>query len=110
MFTRLVLPVLALACATPAIAEPVTLAVPYADLDLTREPGRQALAQRLERAARRVCGDAASARTIAEISGRRACIAEARSSYQPQVQLALENANARRVAVLADKLGLLASF
>ena len=109
MFTRILLPALALACAAPAFAEPVRVAVPYGDLDLTKEAGRQALGQRLDRATRKVCGTT-PARNLTLLAAHRTCIAEARASYQPQVELALNAANARRVAVLADKLVLLASF
>ncbi|KPQ31030.1 MAG: hypothetical protein HLUCCX21_04090, partial [Porphyrobacter sp. HL-46] len=53
MITRIVLPALALgfaAAAVPASAGPVSIAVPYSDLDLTREEGRKALDRRLARA------------------------------------------------------------
>ena len=112
MIMRFVLPAAAaLACATSALAsaEPVRVAVPYGDLDLPKDAGREALDARLERAARKVCGNA-SARELREVSARRVCLAEARTSYQAQVALALDAANARRVAVLADKIYLLASF
>ena len=113
MLMRIVLPAFALACAaTPAAAEPVTVTVkvPYGDLDLTKPAGRATLDARLDRAARKACGRAAPARDLTGAQMRRACLAEARSSYRDQVALALDAANARRVAVLADKLGLLASF
>ena len=110
MLMRIVLPALALAIAAPVAAEPITVAVPYSDLDLTREAGRKALDARLERAVRKACGGSAPVRDLAEMAVWRTCIADARVSYQAQVQLALEAANARRVAVLADKLGLLAAF
>lgn len=109
MFTRIVLSALALACAAPALAEPVSIAVPYGDLDLTKADGRQALDQRLVRATRQVCGTA-PARDLTRIAAHRSCLAEARASYQDQVTIALNAANARRVAVLATKIGLLASF
>ena len=109
MFTRFVLPALALACATPALAEPVRVAVPYGDLDLTKEAGRKTLDQRLARATRKVCGDAPM-RDLTRRAAHRACLVEAEASYKPQVELALNAANARRVAVLADKISLLISF
>lgn len=111
MIMRLVLPAVALACAAPALAldEPVRVAVPYGDLDLTSDAGREALDARLERAVRKVCGDAPS-RELRHVLARRVCLAEARTSYQAQVALALDAANARRVAVRADKIYLLASF
>jgi UrcA family protein len=109
MLKRTVLAALALACAAPVAAETVTVAVPYGDLDLTKEAGRDALDARLERATRRVCG-IAPVRDLQQMAGYRACIVAARESTREQVALALNAANARRVAVLSDKLFLLASF
>jgi UrcA family protein len=109
MVTRLVLAALALSLATPAVAQSHTVEVPYGDLDLTKDTGRDALDRRLSRAAQRVCGTR-PARSISMIKGHWDCLAEVRAAYQPQVELALDSANARRVAVLADKLVLLASF
>ncbi len=110
MSIRLVLPALALAIAGPAAAETASVAVPFGDLDLTKADGRDVLDRRLARAARQVCSSGASVRHLAAIISYRACIVDARASYQPQVELALNAAHARRVAVLADKLALLASF
>lgn len=111
MITRIVLPALALGLAVvaaPAAAQS-NVAVRYNDLDLTKTAGRDVLERRLDRAVRNVCGDRPS-RNLTMMAGYKACIADARASYQNQVELALNNANARRVAVLADKLGMLASF
>jgi len=109
MFSRFVMPALALALAVPAAAEPTSVAVRYGDLDLTKADGRAALERRLTQAALRVCGDR-QPRALSLIAAQRRCIADTRASYQPQVELALNAANARRVAVLADKLAVLASF
>jgi len=112
MITRIILPALALglaAAAAPAAAAPAQVSVPYGDLDLTKDAGRKVLDRRLERAERRVCG-ARPMRNVALMQRYKDCLAEARASYAPQVELALSNANARRVAVLADKLGMLAAF
>ena len=110
MLVRIVLPAIALAAAAPAAAEPISVAVPYGDLDLTSEAGRKALDARLARAATKVCGGQAPARDLGRIAGWKACLAEARSSYRTQVDFALDAANARRVAVLADKLAVFAGF
>jgi UrcA family protein len=110
MIMRFVLPALALACAAPAVAEPATVAVPYGDLDLTKDAGRATLDARLDRAARKVCGGVAPLRDLERMQAWRECLAEARAGYRDQVELALNAANARRVAVLADKLGVFASF
>jgi UrcA family protein len=114
MFTRIVLPALALACAAtaPALAaaEPAKVYVPFGDLDLTKDAGRKTLDIRLARATRKVCGGAAPMRNLAMAKAYRECLAEVKTGYQSQVELALNNANARRVAVLADKIALLARF
>ena len=116
MFTRIVLPALALACAatatTPALAsaQPATVYVPYGDLDLTKDAGRKTLETRLARATRQVCGGAVPVRDLSRAKAYRECLAEVKTGYQGQVELALNNANARRVAVLADKIAVLARF
>ena len=110
MFSRILFSALALSLAAPVAAAPTTVTVPYSDLDLTKEAGRQTLEARVDRAVRKVCGGAAPVRSLAQMQSYRACIAEARTATRDQVELALNAANARRVAVLADKLGLLASF
>jgi UrcA family protein len=112
MITRIVLPALALGlamAAAPAAAAPAQVAVSYADLDLAKDEGRKVLDRRLARAERRVCG-ARPVRDLTLMQRHKACLAEARASYAPQVELALANANERRVAVLADKLGMLVGF
>lgn len=109
MVTRFVLPALALALAVPAAAETTSITVPYGDLDLTKAEGRATLERRLGRATLRVCGDR-QPRALPLIAAHRRCIADTRASYQPQVELALNAAHARRVAMLADKLAVLASF
>ena len=111
MLMRIVLPALALAAtAAPAFAAPASIAVPYGDLDLTKEAGQKTLDIRLARAARQLCGGVTSARDLQRMSAYRACLAEARASWGEQVELALDNANARRVAVLADKIMLFTRF
>jgi UrcA family protein len=114
MLIRIVLPAVALACAafTPvaAKAEAISVAVPFGDLDLTKDAGRRTLDQRLERAVRTICGGAAPVRDLSQLQNYRTCILGARTAYQSQVEIALNNANARRVAVLADKIALLARF
>jgi UrcA family protein len=113
MLMRIVLPALALAAAAAAPAaaqsEPVSVVVPYGDLDLTKEAGRKMLDARLTRAASKVCGTV-SVRDLARLGAHKACIADARASAAPQVELALNAANARRVAVLSTKLAVLAGL
>lgn len=109
MVIRLVLPAIALAFAAPVVAQPTSVSVPYGDLDLTKADGREVLERRLTRAAHRVCGTY-TARNLATIRQQKSCVADTRASYRTQVEVALNAANARRVAVLADKIALLASF
>lgn len=109
MLIRLALTAAALACAAPALAEQVSVSVPYGDLDLTRDAGRKTLEARLARATRKICGSAPT-RGLARRQAWQACLADARASYGPQVELALDAANARRVAVLADKIALFTRF
>lgn len=109
MLMRIVLPALALVAATPAFAEPVSVVVPYADLDLTKDAGRKVLDARIARAANTICGPV-NLRDLARLAARRACIAEARASAAPQVELALNAANARRVAALSAKLAVFAGL
>lgn len=109
MLMRLVLPALALAAATPALAQQASIEVPYGDLDLTKDAGRKALDARIARAANRLCGTV-GARDLVQIAAKKACVTEARASAAPQVELALNAANARRVAVLSTKLAVFAGL
>jgi UrcA family protein len=109
MLMRIVLPALALAIAAPAAAETASIAVPYGDLDLTKDSGRKVLDTRIARAANRLCGTI-GARDLVRLAAHKACVAEARASAAPQVELALNAANARRVAVLSAKLAVFAGL
>jgi len=90
--------------------EPVSATISIADLDLTSRAGRAALDRRIEGAARRVCGRKPDVRALVAMSAYRECIDTARASTVEQVRVALQAANARRVAMIADKLGMLSSF
>lgn len=57
-----------------------------------------------------MCGGIATSRDLSQLQNNRTCVTGARVAYQAQVELALNTANARRVAVLADKIALLARF
>ena len=59
--TKTFLTIAALAIATPAIAEPVTINVPTAGIDLTTVDGRAELEQRAARIAADECGVASAA-------------------------------------------------
>jgi len=100
----------ATACA-PAFAQ-TEVRVSIADLDLATKAGQKTLDRRLAHAARRVCGGMPSLANRSLVIAYRACIAEAEERYAPlrtlAVNRALEGANERRVAVLADKLGFIA--
>ncbi|MEL6216427.1 MAG: UrcA family protein [Pseudomonadota bacterium] len=115
MFNRIALTALALGIAAsasaPALAKTEiekTETVAIDDLNLTTEAGRATMERRLDRAVRSVCGDRPALRDLPAWADYRGCIAGARESYKEQVRVALNKANARRVAVLADKLGLVA--
>ena len=84
------------------------IAVPYADLNLSSEEGRAALDRRLARAAREVCGGKPDLRDMRARAAFRECLATTTKGYEAARIAALEAANAKRVAVLADKLGFIA--
>ena len=113
MFNRIALAALSFLALTAAISAPAaaqsTAKVAIGDLNLTTEAGRAAMETRLNIAVRNVCGQRPM-RNLSQLANYRQCIRDAHGSYQEQVRIALNNANARRVAVLADKLGFLASF
>jgi UrcA family protein len=97
------------AAGAPAAAETgASVAVPYADLNLTSEAGRAALDRRLARAATQVCGGKPDLRRMQERAAFRACLASTRANYEAQRLAVLEAANAGRVALLADKLDFIA--
>ena len=58
--TKTILTLAALAFATPAIADPVTINVPIADIDLTTSEGRAELDNRAAQIAVDECGSASS--------------------------------------------------
>jgi UrcA family protein len=88
------------AIGTPIAAQTNSVVVQHGDLDLTSEAGRTTLETRLNRAVRDVCGSRGSSRTLADWTGFRRCVTEARESYKEQVLVALKDANERRLAVL----------
>ena len=111
MFKRAFLPAIAFslaAIATPAAANTNTVDVYIGDLNLTTDEGRARMERRLSAAARRVCGGRPDIRDLSSLRAFNDCRAEAHESTREQVRFALEAANARRVAVLADKLGYIA--
>lgn len=82
-----VLPValLVAAVAAPATASPRSIAVSYADLDLSRPAGVAALDRRLARAADAVCGPV-DARDLRAMSAARACRTAALSSANAEAK------------------------
>lgn len=99
--------------ALPASAhaeDPATAKVVIADLNLTSQAGRDALDQRIEKAVRKVCGRKPDLRELGAMAAYRECVDVARASTTEQVRVALDAANARRVAMIADKLGMLSAF
>jgi UrcA family protein len=99
----------ALAClATPALAEVrdnTTIGVDASDLDLTTIKGQARLDNRVKAAARSIChsGLRSSSAWVAE----KRCMETAMASAQPQVDLAIANANSsvRTAAISVAKVG-----
>ncbi|KPP94442.1 UrcA family protein [Erythrobacter sp. HL-111] len=117
MFNRIITLALAAAIAGAATlpaaaqaAEPATAKVALADLDLTTKAGRDALDRRIDRAARKVCGGQPDLRNLGAFGAFRKCVDTARAGTEEQVRVALDAANARRVAMIADKLGVVSIF
>ena len=89
-------PVMALAAtcaalaALPAAAQDRSVAVPYADLNLATPEGQAALDQRINRAARQVCGlDEVRTGTRLRSNIDRECFRQARTQVKQQVAAAL---------------------
>lgn len=62
--------------ATPALARDISQNVSYANLDLGTEAGARAMLERIDDAARSVCGDTRGRISLSERTVVRACIAE----------------------------------
>ncbi|MBW0144738.1 UrcA family protein [Sphingomicrobium clamense] len=79
--TKTFLTAAALAFATPAFAEPVTVIVPTAGYDLSTPEGRAALYDRAARLAEKECGDASAF----DLKGKKA-VRECRETVMTAVQ------------------------
>ncbi len=83
----------ALGLALPAVAvaaEPQSVTVKYADLNLSTPEGQQALDRRIESAARKVCGFG-EARTGTRLdTNARACIAETKAKLENRIATLVE--------------------
>lgn len=90
IFTVLAAPVLLAAAsgviAAPASAEEVSVAVPYADLDLATPAGEAALARRIETAVKTVC-EKPDVRDLKVAAAWEACKAEARAEAFEQLSI-----------------------
>lgn len=101
---RLAFATAAMMLVTPAIAsvrEPTSRSVSYADLDLSRDGDLRALHRRLDRAIRRLCGDANMARNGFELQQIRVCEAAARSDAEQQIAAAMADRGVRLSAEIA---------
>ncbi|MBM3514310.1 MAG: UrcA family protein [Alphaproteobacteria bacterium] len=79
-------------------AEAKSVAVSYADLDLTSDAGRAMLERRIDRATEAAC-EGAKANTGTQIQNKyRTCLAEARANVAKKVQLAITSARVDSVA------------
>ena len=89
----------------PARGQPDALetTVTFADLDLNRVSGADAMLARLKRAARDVCGEAAAPRDLAKARRHRACVAATMDATVARVDAPLVTARygGRDTAMLA---------
>lgn len=84
--------VLVVACvASPALADKVTRAVSYRDLDLTQPEGVKTLRYRIGRAVTVVCGDAGPADLLMQ-EDVRACREHANAGADAQIAMAISHA------------------
>ena len=92
MKTLIVIAALA-SVATPAAAQANPDApravIRYADLDLSRPSGADAMIGRIRQAARAVCGDGSSVRGLARVTEEKACMAETMAAAVKQVNAPL---------------------
>jgi UrcA family protein len=74
--------VLSLSAMAPAaaMAEQISVRVPYADLNLTSESGRAALNRRIAQATRQICGAPEDERDLARQAQIRTCIRDVMNS------------------------------
>jgi len=77
--------VAALTIATPAAAETVSVEVKYADLDLSKEAGRETLQGRIAQATREVCGPRAEVRNIHDSADREACMRQVKAQVTIEI-------------------------
>jgi UrcA family protein len=91
---------------TAAIASPVvrTAAVSHADLDLTTASGQSRLQDRIELAARRVCGTA-DARDLSAHASMHRCRTAARTDAFGKVKTAVATATANQRVALRVQVG-----
>jgi UrcA family protein len=102
MIKKMVLAAAALA-AVPAFAqEPMSIAVPYGDLNLASSDGSALLKARVKAAARRICG-IEQAPGLAEHLPIRTCRAEVFASAKPQMLAALNGQGSGSVVVAASR-------
>ena len=103
MIKTLVLAAAAFA-AVPAFAQeaPITMLVPYGDLNLASADGSATLQARVKSAARKICG-VAQAPGLAEIIAVQTCRASVLESARPQMTAALSRGGSGSVVVAASR-------
>ena len=83
---------IAVACAAPVLAAPVSVRVSFAGLDLSSAEGRATLDHRITDAVTQVCGDT-SVRELDRMIAVRQCRRDAFASARPQVEQAVAAKN-----------------
>lgn len=70
---------------SPAFARDITESISYADIDLNTEHGARTMLQRIEHAARDVCGDTNGRITLSERTIVRRCVTETKANAVTQL-------------------------
>lgn len=80
------------AIATPALAEPISITVPYSDLDLSSPAGMATLQSRLDAAAKRICGKA-EVRSVSDAADHESCVRQTQASVSIEIARVTGNRN-----------------
>ena len=96
---KIFIPALAvlIVAASPAAAEPASVTVSYADLNLRTSAGKMVLDRRIAQAVRAVCGDVPAADLVAAHEAR-VCAAAAHADAITKVGVAVARASDVRIA------------
>jgi UrcA family protein len=78
--------------ATPAVAETMSITVPYSDLDLSSPAGMATLQARVDAAAKRICGRA-EVRRISDATDHDNCVRQTQASVSIEIARVTGNRN-----------------